>query len=268
MFCVISGRRTGTKEGIRDIMNIQRLYTSVGVFPRWYVDAESLENYRRLGLDAFPGGKLIPSRNMALDDAFKEGKVCVQTSDDISKWEFIVHEGNRMTDLSEANSLARSSEVMLPSPVGAAQFLLAEMRSRFDCKLGGVYCLSNHGRALCQERFTNKNFIMGDFFVAEPSELRFDTRLDLKEDYDYTAAHLDKFGCVLRCNHLIITAKHLTNAGGACSYRNAEREQRNISILKEKWGGAIRDNPVRPNEVILHWNKGNRIQISGTCARD
>merc|ERR1712232_608452 len=102
MFTVVSGRRTGTKEGIRDIMNIQKMYASVGVSPRWYVGAESLESYRKLGLDAYPGGKLIPSRNMALEDAFKEGKVCVQTSDDISKWEFIVHEGNRMTDLSEA----------------------------------------------------------------------------------------------------------------------------------------------------------------------
>merc|ERR1712014_232892 len=101
------------------------------------------------------------------------------------------------------------------------------MRSRSNCKLGGVYCLSNSGRALCQERFTEHQFIMGDFFVSEPSDIRFDTRLDLKEDYDYTAAHLDKYGGVLRCNRLLVAAKHQTNSGGACSYRSTEREQRN-----------------------------------------
>merc|ERR1740121_2968632 len=195
--------------------------------------------------------KLIPSRNMALDDAFKMGKVCVQTSDDISKWEYFVTDGKKVRDFGEANARARFAERYEVSPVGAAQFLLANMRAKKDCKLGGVYCLSNSGRAMAQDRFGDHQFIMGDFFVAEPSDIRFDTRLDLKEDYDYTASHLNRYGSVLRCNHVLIHAKHLTNAGGACSYRNAEREQRNISILKEKWGTAIRDNPLRPNEVIL-----------------
>merc|ERR1711879_578085 len=99
--------------------------------------------------------------------------------------------------------------------------------------------------------YSYTNFILGDFFVSEPSDIRFDTRLDLKEDYDYTAAHLDKYGGVLRCNRLLVAAKHQTNSGGACSYRSTEREQRNITILKEKWGSAIIDNPKRPSEILL-----------------
>jgi len=191
---------------------------------------------------------------MALDDAFKMNKVCVETSDDISLWEyFVTADGKKCRDLSDANARSKTAERFEVSPVAAAQFLLANMRSRTDCKLGGVYCLSNAGRAMCQDRFGDHQFIMGDFFVAEPSDIRFDTRLDLKEDYDYTCSHLERYGNILRCNHLLIHAKHLTNAGGACSYRNAEREQGNITILKEKWGTAIRDNAVRANEVIFCW---------------
>jgi len=192
---------------------------------------------------------------MALDQAFALGKVCVQTSDDISKWEYFVGEadGKKIKDYAEANARARFADNYVISPVAAARYLLATMRSLKDCKLGGVYCLSNAGRALANNRFGYNNFLMGDFFVSEPTDIRFDTRLDLKEDYDYTASHLSKYGMVVRCNHMLIHAKHLTNAGGACSYRNAEREQRNIAILKEKWGAAIRDNHARENEIIFCW---------------
>merc|ERR1719277_1737025 len=99
------------------------------------------------------------------------------------------------------------------------------------------------------------NFILGDFFVAEPTPLRFDERLTLKEDYDFTCSHLERFGEVLRCNRMLITAKHETNAGGACDARDAagEKERYNIGVLKEKWPGAIKDHPTRANQIVLRW---------------
>merc|ERR1711948_116782 len=62
-------------------------------------------------------------------------------------------------------------------------------------------------------------------------------------------------GLVLRCNHLMVYAKHETNAGGACSIRDdgGERERENIRILKEKYPGAFINNAKRPNQVILQW---------------
>jgi len=64
-------------------------FTDAGVKPIWYVDFQSLEDYKKLGLDAIDGGKLIPARNKALDDAQAASKVCVQCSDDISNWQFL-----------------------------------------------------------------------------------------------------------------------------------------------------------------------------------
>merc|ERR1712187_808593 len=105
-------------------------------------------------------------------------------------------------------------------------------------------------------------FILGDFFVVDKSPCRFDTRMSLKEDYDLTCAHLREHGCVLRYNHLMVFAKHETNSGGACSIRDTQgqRERDNIAILHEKYPGAFRDNPKRPNQVVLQWRGHLRWQ--------
>merc|ERR1712032_861259 len=103
--------------------------------------------------------------------------------------------------------------------------------------------------------FVTQNFILGDFFAAEVSDCRFDERLSLKEDYDFTCSHLSRYGEVFRCNRMIITAKHETNAGGACDARDAAgtKEQYNISILRTKWPDAIQDHPTRANQIVLRW---------------
>ncbi|CAE8583534.1 unnamed protein product [Polarella glacialis] len=89
-FCIISARRAQDPGGARDIAGVQHAFVSAGVTPTWYVDADSLEAYRALGLQAVVGGKLTPARNRALADARRAGKACVQCSDDISRWDFRV----------------------------------------------------------------------------------------------------------------------------------------------------------------------------------
>merc|ERR1712066_907681 len=114
----------------------------------------------------------------------------------------------------------------------------------------------------------------GDFFVAEVSDCRFDNRLTLKEDYDFTLSHLETYGEVFQCRRLFVSAKHETNAGGACDIRDAagKKEQENIKYLKEKWPGAIQDHPQRANQVIMKWkslerntSKGESEEKSGAC---
>eukprot|EP00440_Ansanella_granifera_P008468 gb/GFBE01009174.1/.p1 GENE.gb/GFBE01009174.1/~~gb/GFBE01009174.1/.p1 ORF type:complete len:618 (+),score=163.07 gb/GFBE01009174.1/:1-1854(+) len=257
LFCVVSARRTKTEEGRRDVLNVQAQLRKGGVEPRWYVDAPSLEDYKALGLDAVVGGKLIPARNLALEDACKEGKVCVQVSDDIGSW--IYHHGydQKCSSFNEANAAQKCALQCHVSPVAAARVLLAKMRSQeAPPKLGGVYPLNNLGQAFRCPAWTSHNFILGDFFVVDHgSSVRFDTNLTLKEDYDFTCSHLDKYGSVLRYNRMTVTAKHETNAGGACSIRDSkgEEERKNIRILNEKWPGVFKNNPKRPNQVIMHW---------------
>jgi len=257
-FCVISARRTNTPEGVKDVLNVESQFKAMGVQPTWYVDEASLQGYQGLGLTAIVGGKLIPARNLALEDASAVGKVCVQVSDDIARWDYYSGDDKQKT-LAEANAAAKRAERYQVSPVAAAQFILAKMRGVPEGEprpqLGGVYPLGNMGHAFHTEEFSKKNFILGDFFVVDKSKCRFDTAMSLKEDYDFTCSHLKAHGAVIRCNRMVIQAKHETNAGGACTVRDAagERERENIRILQRKWPGAIWSHPTRPNQVVLRW---------------
>jgi len=261
-FCVVSARRANCNKGARDIAVVQQALTAAGVVPTWYVDDESLQDYIGLGLQAVAGGKLTAARNRALNDAYRRGKACVQLSDDISLWEY--HDGAQATakTMEAMNAAHHAATRYVVSPVAAARFVLAKMRG---CKpddrgrtpkLGGAYMLGNCSRTWGGAACSRQHFIIGDFFVADKSLVRFDDSLRLKEDYDFTCAHIQKHGSVLRCNRLTFCAKHYKNPGGACTVRDTKgkEEQRNIAILTEKWPHAIHQHPTRKNEVVLRWS--------------
>merc|ERR1712032_730988 len=120
--------------------------------------------------------------------------------------------------------------------------------------------LGNCSRTWASPVYSRHHFIIGDFLVVDNSPVRFDESLTLKEDYDFTCAHIQRHGSVLRCNRLTFEAKHYANSGGACTVRDAKgrEENRNITILLRKWPKAIRHNPMRQNEVILKWPLGDQ----------
>lgn len=268
LFCVISARRASTPEGMADIATVQAQFEKAGVQPTWYVDRASLKDYRRLGLRAVVGGGLTEARNRALNDAERQRVACVQISDDISRWEY--HDGVQTKVRSDeaANAAHAAATCHVVSPVAAARFLLAKMRGTENGKcrprLAGVYPLGSCARSFNGAPFSSHHFILGDFFVADRSPVRFDPSMSLKEDYDYTCAHIARHGSVLRCNRMTVQAKHQTNSGGACSNRDRKgrEEQRNIAILLRKWPRAFRMNPKRRNEVILQWPEANKASGS------
>lgn len=266
-FCIVSARRAQCIDGARDIAVVQHAFLSAGVTPTWYVDADSLAAYRALGLKAVVGGKLTPARNLALSDAKRQKKVCVQCSDDISLWEY--HEGQPAKSRTDAamNAAHEAATRYIISPVAAARFILAKMRGAPDKskpQLGGAYVLGTCSRTWAGDAFGRKHFILGDFFVADlGSDIRFDERLTLKEDYDFVAQHIHAHGSVMRCNRLTFTAKHYSNSGGAVDNRDPAglKEQQNMAILFEKWPNAIFPHKTRKNEVLLRWPcEGSAVQ--------
>uniref|UniRef100_A0A7S0A9G8 Uncharacterized protein n=1 Tax=Pyrodinium bahamense TaxID=73915 RepID=A0A7S0A9G8_9DINO len=271
-FCIISARRA-TVEGARDIATVQDAFTSAGVIPTWYVDEASLEAYLALDLKAVVGGKLTPARNAALADARQLGKVCVQCSDDLSSWEY--REGERAAGktMDSLNAAHRAAQCYRISPVAAARFILAKMRScpgESRPRLGGAYILGDCSRTWGGEAFSRKHFILGDFMVVDDSELKFDERLTLKEDYDYCCQHIATHGSVMRCNRMTFTAKHYSNLGGAVDVRDeaGAKEQQNIRILYDKWPNAIFPHRTRKNEVRLHWHTdGKAAEAEGPVRR-
>lgn len=170
-FCIMSFCRAQTVEGSRDIVAVNNAFKSAGVTPTWYVDAESVKDYIALGLHAVVGGKLTTARNMSLKDAKKKGKVCVQSSDDISSWEYCAGEqanDPRADDVSNVASDGSTRHIV--SPVGVARFIVAKMRCAEESKkpqLGGVYVLSSRSRTFSDGPFSRSHFIQGDFFVVD-----------------------------------------------------------------------------------------------------
>jgi len=190
----------------------------------------------------------------------------VQVSDDISSWDYYVGELGNQEDLAAGNAAAKAADHLRISPAASARFLLAKLRAaqaaaggkRAGPRLAGVFPMANTGQAFTREAVSSDHFILGDFFVADRSPVRFDTRMTLKEDYDFTCAHLAKHGAVIRCNRMFIRAVHETNAGGAVSERDSagEREREMIKILKEKWPGVFWCNGKRGDtQVILNWKR-------------
>merc|ERR1719446_1699769 len=116
--------------------------------------------------------------------------------------------------------------------------------------------------------FSRNHFILGDFFVVDVgSKVNFDENMRLKEDYDFTCAHIKAHGSVMRCNRMTLNVKHYDNGGGACTNRDkkGQEEQRNIAILNKKWPGCFRSNPKRKNEVIMRWKKSNTADGESDC---
>merc|ERR1719215_1274220 len=130
-------------------------------------------------------------------------------------------------------------------------------------KLAGVFPTANAAMTLGTSEFGRHHFILGDFFVAEPSSAcRFDNSMTLKEDYDYTCSHIHAHGSVLRCNRMFLQVKHSSNAGGAVSERESGKkgvkERENIAILQTKWPGVFRMNKNQKDsdsEVVMNWLK-------------
>ena len=91
---------------------------------------------------------------------------------------------------------------------------------------------------------------VGDMLFVKPSDIRFDTQLTLKEDYDFTLQHRE-IGDVIRYQKYLFSFEHYSNKGGAVDVRDDEEEQKNIRILKSKWGDKVRLNSKRKNEILI-----------------
>lgn len=190
----------------------------------------------RVLVDAPPAdpNPLVSARNLALEMARIGDAWCVQISDDL----------RRLTRLAPSGPEPSSLAAAIPEMIDAAL--------RHGARLAGCTPTANVGWA--SRRVATSRFIVGDLFAVSPSSpLRFDPALRLKEDYDFTLAHLRQYGVVARCDWLIPDFAHRTNPGGAVAYRSPALEQEAIAHLQAKHPGCLVPNPRRANEVLLRW---------------
>lgn len=220
--------------------NVEKMQKLVGEQVVWVTKETDRAAYLAAGAtNIVTGGDLCESRNRGLDLAIERNVFAVQLSDDLYRID-------RALDKKVTASVSFDHAVNL----------MIETLQQTNLHLAGVSPTANAFYTDLQKPVKFEHFIVGDFIVVSPdTDLRFDPRLKLKEDYDYTLQHLHRYGGVARLDLLLPKFAHRTNKGGAVDFRTAEKEQEAISFLRSKWPDEIRDNPRRANEILMKWCK-------------
>lgn len=212
----------------------------------WYVPEDEVPYYEQFGapniqpvplVDGKPNN-LCESRNAALDDAHERGLPCLMTEDDFQRV--------RVKDFDSDDD----NSTLDATPEWASDYLLRALDAT-PYKFAGVQPTDNP--FFSTKPVGLRNYIIGSLIAVEPTPLRFDEGLMLKEDYDYTCQHIEEYGGALRVGALLPTVRHYDNPGGAVDVRTTRLEQETIAQLMEKWPEAIHEHPSRENEVVLRW---------------
>ncbi len=81
--------------------------------------------------------------------------------------------------------------------------------------------------------------VLGTFCCIIKNDLRYDERLGLNEDYDYSLQVLHKYHKILRWNKFHYKAGHLKEKGGCGAYRILDEEKKQADIMIGKWGSKV-----------------------------
>ena len=216
----------------------------------WFVPPEEHRAYAA-GLPKFCdyqqgyGQSMPKARNVALewcDENIPAGMTVIQLDDDLKKVARAVNKKRQGISFYEA---------------------MCDMLDRLemsDFRLAGVAPTDN---PLSVHKNTSANlFIIGSCIaIKRPCPLYFDEQFRLKSDYDYTLQHVERYGGVVRCNDLLLSFDHYSNAGGVVNYRKRDMNDDMVRRLERKWPGWIRKNPKRPGEILLTVPRRQRVSL-------
>lgn len=87
--------------------------------------------------------------------------------------------------------------------------------------------------------FSFVSVIVGNCMGIIDDGQRFDERVRLKEDYDFSLQSLMRHRRVIRNNKYAFFVAHLETAGGCSTYRTREAEREAVEVLRRKWGEEI-----------------------------
>lgn len=113
----------------------------------------------------------------------------------------------------------------------------------FGAKMWGVNIIKDKKAYREYSPISTVSYIGGPFSCHLRSNLRYDEKLPLKEDYDMTLQHLNRHRLVVRFNKYWYNAKQgckgSNQVGGCAVYRNLEVEREQLYLLQKKWGSRI-----------------------------
>jgi hypothetical protein len=89
--------------------------------------------------------------------------------------------------------------------------------------------------------FCFKAPVLGPFcgHILADNPIRYDSRLTLKEDWDFFIASMERHRRVVRMNWLHYVCDHLKAPGGCTMSRTMAHEMEQLDLLRRKWGSEI-----------------------------
>ena len=175
-------------------------------------------------------GNLCRIRNYILDQEFKKGYDVVLIIDDDMKG--IYHfEGTKEYCYNKV--LVNKNDFL--------DFIekYSILCNEFGYKFWGLNCNQDALSYRQYSPFSTLSYIGGPFQCFLKNDLRYDERLPLKEDYDMTLQHCNKYRGCLRLNKYFYDCKQSKQAGGCATYRNYDNEMKQLKLLRKKWGSKI-----------------------------
>lgn len=258
---VISARRANEIAAIRAIVNVQSQLVASGAEPVWYVDAASLKDYLALGLKAEVGGKLVPSRNKALNRAKRLGRPCMQVSDDISRWDYMKGHDRSVGDLWAGNEAAKHAQRLRISPMAAARFILAKMRRPSqgqDLEVYFLWAMLAWPSSRTHSPKTTSSWAI--FCAGRRLAVSFRCSVHAEGGLRLHVHSLGEARGSAALQQDVHRGHPREQRGGARSERDStgEKERANIKILQNKWPGVFSLNGKRGDgstQVSMAWRR-------------
>lgn len=200
-----------------------KLFTSCTL----YVPASEAAEYRKYHEAVVPVPDKVKgitaTRNFMLDHVTAERHV--QVDDDATNfWLFEQNARSKITDPKRIEALIEQ------------MFVITE---EWGAKIFGLN-LANDMRFYREySPFSTLSVIGANILGIIDNPLRFDERLRVKEDYDYSLRHIYKYRRAIRFNKYCIQVTHLVNEGGCASYRTEEVEMDALKTMQKKFGTKV-----------------------------
>jgi DUF971 family protein len=199
---------------------------------RIYVSNTEVDAYRAanpkadiVGVDPKHQGNVCRIRNHILDCEMKDGRAVLIIDDDLAglyRWR-------------------RLQRVKMETEEEVYAFVekYTALCREWGCPAWGVNVNPDGQVYREMTPFSLTSFIGSPFIVHVAHRLRYDERLSLKEDYDFTLQLLNAHRKVMRVNGAYYSTLQMAQPGGCATYRNMDEEKRQLELLRKKWGSHI-----------------------------
>ncbi len=116
---------------------------------------------------------------------------------------------------------------------------MKNLAEQMQVKLVGMNIIGDKGSYREYTPFSFTNYISASLMGIFETNIKFDEKIPLKEDYDLTLQMLNKYRKVLRFNYYHMVKKDHENIGGCADVRTVKFEKQQMEMFQKKWGSKI-----------------------------